>query len=110
MVAIKGGPAIWYQAFRIQNTDGAWQHVPAPRITFPDGEEPAASVGMLVGEGDYEGLIAVFENRVTGGLGTATWDLHGYIVEGELPPPPEPNVEVRAHEPSHRSLYGAGSG
>lgn len=88
-----GGPAIWHQAVRIENEDGAWQQVPALSITFPDGEEPATTVGVLVGERAYEGLIAVYQERVTEGLGTATLDLRGYIIEGELPPPPERYVE-----------------
>lgn len=80
-----GGPSIYNQAFRIENEDGAWQQLPTTSITFP-GDDITTTVGTFVGEGGYEGLIAVFEHR-TGDHG---WQLRGYIIEGQLPPPPEP--------------------
>ena len=42
----------------------------------------------MIGEGGYEGLVAVFDNLEQG----QTWTLHGYIIDGELPPDPEPFV------------------
>jgi hypothetical protein len=51
------------------------------------------TVGVLVGEGDYEGLAAVYEHRIAGGLRAAVSDLRGYIIEGGLPPRPEPYAD-----------------
>ena len=35
----------------------------------------------MIGEGGYDGLVAVFDNLEQG----QTWTLHGYIIDGELP-------------------------
>ena len=53
-----------------------------------EGEDLNTTTGVLVGEGGYDGLVAVFDNLEQG----QTWTLHGYILEGELPPDPEPFV------------------
>ena len=45
---------------------------------------------VFVGEGAYEGLIAVVDIATDRSVGR--WDLHGCIIDGELPPPPEPVV------------------
>lgn len=81
-----GGPLIYSGAFRIENEDGAWQQLPTTSITFP-GDDITTTVGTFVGEGGYDGLIAVFEHRTEDG-----WHLRGYIIEGQLPPEPEPVV------------------
>ena len=78
-----------WQTFRIVNADGAWQG------SFPDlyadGAEPRSSsitTGHLVGEGLYDGLVAITEidsNHADG------WDLRGYVVDAStLPAPPPP--------------------
>jgi hypothetical protein len=80
---------------RIENEGGAWQG-PLEFSRLEDGqevEEPPeafseAELSIFVGEGGYEGLIVVAEG---------TWDvmrlgsdLHGFIIEGELPVALEP--------------------
>ena len=82
-----GGPTVWNYAFRIVNDGGAWQQRPTLDLDFSDGSQDL-TLGVMVGEGDYEGLIAVFQNITSDG----TWDLHGYIIDGELTPAPEPYV------------------
>jgi hypothetical protein len=82
-----GGPEVWTYAFRIENDGGAWQQLPT--INLDTGlDDSSTTTGVLVGEGGYEGLVAVFDNLSQG----QTWTLHGYIIEGELPPDPEPYV------------------
>jgi len=82
-----GGPEVWTYAFRIENDGGAWQQ--SPTIDLATGPEDLnTTTGVLVGEGGYDGLVAVFDNLEQG----QTWTLHGYIIDGELPPDPEPFV------------------
>jgi hypothetical protein len=83
------GPEIASVVFRIENDDGAWTMTPTISLTYPD-LAPKSDVGVFVGEGDYEGYLAV--TRVDTDRGAGTWDLRGYIIEGELPPPPEPYI------------------
>ncbi len=82
-----GSPAVWNYAFRIENDEGASQQIPTIDLEFPDSAQ-SSTTGVLVGEGGYAGLIAVFLNAGTGG----TWALHGYIIDGELTPAPEPVI------------------
>lgn len=82
-----GGPTVWHYAFRIQNEEGAWQQMPTIDLDFQDGATDLTQ-GVMVGEGGYEGLIAVFQNVTS----DETWDLHGFIIDGELTPAPEPYV------------------
>jgi hypothetical protein len=82
-----GGPIVWNYAFRIENDEGAWQQQPTLDLDFTDGSTDLTR-GVMLGEGGYEGLTAVFQNVTSGG----TWDLHGYIIDGELTPEPEPYV------------------
>ena len=82
-----GGPEVWNYALRIENDGGAWQQ--SPTITLDIGSDDLnTTTGVMVGEGGYDGLVAVFDNLEQG----QTWTLHGYIIEGELPPGPEPFV------------------
>ena len=82
-----GGPEVWNYAFRIENDGGAWQQSPTIDLaTGPD--DLNTTTGVMIGEGGYDGLVAVFDNLEQG----QTWTLHGYIIEGELPPDPEPFV------------------
>jgi hypothetical protein len=80
-----GGPIVWNYAFRIVNDGGAWQQRPTLDLDFSDGSEDL-TLGVMVGEGGYEGLTAVFQNVTS----NSSWDLHGYIIDGELTPAPEP--------------------
>jgi hypothetical protein len=82
-----GGPTVWHYAFRIVNEEGAWQQLPTLDLDFAD-DATDLTMGVLVGEGGYAGLIAVFQNVTS----NSSWDLHGYIIEGELTPAPEPFV------------------
>jgi len=86
-IAGAGGPEVWNYAFRIENDEGVWQQMPTITLDVPDGDLNTHT-GVLVGEGGYAGLIAVFDNLDEGG----TWTLHGYIIDGELPPAPEPVI------------------
>jgi hypothetical protein len=85
--AAAGGPQVWSYAFRIETDEGAWQQMPTINIDLVGGDLDSTT-GVLVGEGGYAGLIAVFDNVVA----NDTWDLHGYILDDELPPAPEPYV------------------
>ena len=81
------GPEVWNYAFRIENDGGAWQQLPT--INLDTGlDDLSTTTGIFIGEGGYEGYVAVFDNLSQG----QTWTLHGYIIEGELPPDPEPYV------------------
>jgi hypothetical protein len=79
------GPEVWNYAFRIENEDGAWQQMPTINLAGGD-DDLNTTTGVLVGEGGYAGLIAVFDNLSE----NSSWDLHGYIIDGELTPAPEP--------------------
>ena len=82
-----GGPEVWNYAFRIENDEGVWQQLPT--ITLDSViDDLNTTTGVMVGEGGYAGLIAVFDNLEEG----QSWRLHGYIIEGELPPAPEAYV------------------
>jgi hypothetical protein len=65
-----GGPVVWNEAFRIENDEGAWQQTPTIDLDFPGAHD--ITIGVMVGEGGYAGLIAVFDNVTTGEV----WDLH----------------------------------
>jgi hypothetical protein len=82
-----GGPVVWNYAFRIENEDGAWQQRPTLDLDLFDGSDDL-TLGVMVGEGGYEGLTAVFQNVTS----NSSWDLHCYIIDGELTPAPEPYV------------------
>jgi hypothetical protein len=81
------GAVVWNYAFRIENEDGAWQQLPTIDIDGLD-DDLNTSIGVMVGEGGYAGLSAVFNNVTEYG----TWTLHGYIIDGELTPEPEPYI------------------
>jgi hypothetical protein len=81
-----GGPLVGIHAFRVENEEGAWQQMPTVALIVP-GIDDLVNTGVFVGEGGYEGLIAVVDIATDRAAGT--WDLHGYIIDGELPPPPE---------------------
>ena len=81
------GPEVGIFAFRIENEDGAWQQMPTVSLIVP-GVDDEFDRGVFIGEGGYEGLIAMVD--IVGDPAAQTWDLHGYIIDGELPPPPEP--------------------
>jgi hypothetical protein len=53
------GPSVTVFAFRIENEEGAWQAL-GHNAMFGDGTSTEAPV-VLIGEGAYEGLVAIFE-------------------------------------------------
>jgi hypothetical protein len=72
-------------AMSIENDEGAWRMIPILSAKWPDRgtiADDATRHFFLVGEGAYEGLIAVVD-------GFRTDRLRGFIIDGELPPPPE---------------------
>lgn len=91
------GVSLTTHVLRIENDAGAWQEGPYYRMTWADRDTPGdeevqageARQGLLVGEGEYEGLVAlvVSTEQLTGGGSTL---LEGYIVDGDLPPVPDP--------------------
>ena len=86
----RDGLRVVNHAFRVENEDGAWQQLPTINIQWP-GEDNLGVVGVFIGEGAYDGLIAVFDNVIDPEAG-GTFDLHGFIFEVGLPPAPEPYV------------------
>lgn len=83
-IDIYDDPPIWtWQAlWRIETEEGAWQGVETP-LVFTDGSRSTTTV-ILVGEGAYDGLIALTEFDHAG----EAWDLRGVIIDGEMPPVP----------------------
>jgi hypothetical protein len=80
-----GGLTLYMWGYRIENEGGAWQQLPNLAFDYPDGGASTKTV-ILDGEGGYEGLTAVAEVALEGSI----WDLHGFIIEGEVPPIPDP--------------------
>ena len=92
-------PSYFLNGRFLETDGGTWRMLPLPTVILPDQEPPEGCVrhvhclgGMadwdlvLVGEEGYEGLTFIAR---------ATWtangfDVHGFIIEGELPPAPEP--------------------
>ncbi|MGD8486541.1 MAG: hypothetical protein PVH07_07895 [Chloroflexota bacterium] len=75
--------------WRIENDDGAWQgsyHIMDPL----DGEDVTVTVA-LAGEGAYEGLTAIVESAFDSVA--CVWQWRGLVVDGDLPPYPEPPAE-----------------
>jgi hypothetical protein len=77
------GTMISEYAYRIENAAGAWQGEPALKLWYPNGTTSTVTVS-LVGEGAYEGLIAVAEVPVV----NDAWDFNGVIINGRPPVDP----------------------
>jgi hypothetical protein len=77
------GLVIQSVAMSIENEEGAWRMAPLLTVNAPGTFEfdPTRQV-FLIGEGAYKGLVAVID-------GFRTDRLHGFIIEGGLPPAPE---------------------
>jgi hypothetical protein len=74
---------------RMENEEGAWQ---GSMVTakLSDGSWTTGSA-VLVGEGAYEGLVAIWEHGYLFPEACAA-DVRGLIVEGDVPPAPEPFI------------------
>jgi hypothetical protein len=70
-------------ALSIVNDNGAWRQPPT-LFAFDLGSSDDASLKVLYGEGDYEGLVAVLTET---GCSPCTFD--GFIIDGDFPPPTE---------------------
>jgi hypothetical protein len=80
----EAGPSFGISTKRIENDEGAWQGS-AVVLNFPDGTVVAAPY-VMVGEGAYEGLTAVYSVDYF----DCGEDIQGYIIEGDIPAVPEP--------------------
>ena len=77
--------------WRIENSDGAWQGSYTVIGLPSDGSvETLATTVTLAGEGEYEGLSALWEAQFDSRA--CSWSVRGLIVEGELPPAPDVNA------------------
>jgi hypothetical protein len=87
---IDGQPAVSAITLRIENDDGAWQ---GSFRTFglADGFLTTNRITSLIGEGEYEGLGAIWESSWL--HDECGWDVRGMVIDGELPPFPEPPTE-----------------
>ncbi len=84
---------------RIETDEGAWQGTGGD-VNVPGAAEWYSTRGttVLTGEGAYEGLTAVWEEKLVEdecycfvsmtGLEPCRWDVRGVIFEGEMPPLP----------------------
>ena len=81
------GSNIGAVTFTVRNDEGAWLMQPHLTLNFPgSGPWPVMDV-VFVGEGAYDGLLALVNIVTTSGVG---WDLHGYIVDESALPTLEP--------------------
>lgn len=76
-----------YGSHSIENDGGTWRQWPVAWFEFPGATESGADHYVFDGEGEYEGLVAVLV--VSGGASAAVWPVHGFIIDGAFPPPPE---------------------
>jgi hypothetical protein len=86
------GADVWSSYIRIENDGGAWQKEPSLVVRFDDATGSASTV-LLIGEGDYEGLVAVTELAadLTDPAGWA-FDLRGIVMDADdVPPTVEPS-------------------
>jgi hypothetical protein len=82
------GPELGTWTHRVENDDGAWQGSGVV-IFYGDGESLGGPL-VVIGEGAYEGLTAVFGII---GFGEAPCpNTRGYIIEGGVPAPPVPQT------------------
>ena len=76
------GSTIGAVTFTVRNDEGAWLMEPALALNFPGTDWWPLLGAVFVGEGDYDGLLALVNIETA----NSRWQLHGYIVdEGSLP-------------------------
>jgi len=73
---------------RLTNADG-WWHDSGYSNNYVNGDS-STYTNVLTGEGAYEGLTALMESDFDELSPYCAWDVHGYIIEGQLPLMPEP--------------------
>ena len=75
------GAELWNTVIRIENEEGAWEEVPG-LVRF---DEASASVrtGLFIGEGAYEGLVAVTELAWDLSEPRSAFDVRGVVVDEE---------------------------
>ena len=81
------GPQVAAWTYRIENDQGAWV-AHGTQGTFADGTTVGESANVLIGEGGYAGLFAIFE--VTAQVGSCDNEVRGIIFDGV--PAPQPFV------------------
>lgn len=74
---------------RIETADGAWQQQADYWHTWDPQPGDTAQL-VLVGEGAYEGLIAIVDETWRPDGTDIAIRIEGFIVDGDLPPDPEP--------------------
>ena len=73
--------------FRLTNAEGSWHGSPYQNW-YVDGDN-STTTAVYTGEGAYEGLTALMEMDFDVQNPVCAWDVHGYVIEGQLPPFPE---------------------
>jgi len=73
---------------RLRNADGSWQG--SPYANWYVNGDHSTITAVLTGGGAYEGQTALMEMDFDELNPVCAWDVHGYIIEGDLPPTPEP--------------------
>lgn len=79
------GPAVAAWTFRIQNDQGAWEAHDI-EATYQDGATVGKTATVLVGEGGFAGLYAIYE--VTAEVGQCDAEVRGIIFDGVPQPSP----------------------
>ena len=82
---VTSAPIVGNGTWRIENEEGAWQGS-YPVIVFPDHTTTVTS--LLIGEGAYEGLTAIWESQHD--WDACTREVRGLIIAGEMPAAREP--------------------
>jgi hypothetical protein len=80
------GVTVYNRAFRIENDEGSWVEEPTMLMLLP-GDEGTTTTTKFVGEGAYEGLMAIMEIDWKGWR-SGTFDLRGIITPGPAPDAP----------------------
>jgi hypothetical protein len=71
---------------RIENDEGAWQG--SLTFAYPSDGMETSDTAVLVGEGAYEGLTAIWEERAS--QAGCPGEVRGVIIDGPVPAAPEP--------------------
>lgn len=74
---------IWHGSLRIENGDGTWTQTPHLVVEYPDGLASTHTT-VLVGDGAYDGLVAITEMTYRPQRIEGTYDIRGYIFEGAV--------------------------